>query len=238
MLSFANSSQRHSASRNILAAFVALWLVGQFAFIVFAPSAHAAVVQMGGQSGGGSDASGGQQGQSQGNSKDAKRVDLGKFVSTATTPVGLIIAGAITISFFEQKRVESCGRVRSLIAELRGNNISPDRRRNLVDQVTIYKSRLASVHRASQCVALTIILFIFTNLGSSLGLIWPEFKLFEGFVIVGMTAGMIILAVSFALEMRDGAHKRKELDTELADFDRIVAHPAQERLEPAEQRSW
>jgi di/tricarboxylate transporter len=173
----------------------------------------------------------GQQGQSQGNSKYAKRLDLGHFVSTATTPVGLIIVGAITISFFEQKRVGSCGRVRPLISELRTNNISPDRRNNLVEQVNIYKSRLASVHRDSQSVALTIVLFILTNLGSSLGLVWPQFNLFEGLVLVGMTMGVVILAFSFLMEMRDGTYIRKELDTELADFDRIsYCRPGRSRI--------
>jgi hypothetical protein len=52
-----------------------------------------------------------------------------------------------------------------------------------------------------------------------------------------MTAGMLILVFSFVLEMRDSAHNQKELDTELADFDRIVAHPPRGHLEPSDQTS-
>src|SRR5947209_761442 len=189
------NSPKQSRLRTAATIFVALWLVSQVALIVLAPPLHAAVLQMGGAQGGGTDA-GGQQGQSQGDSKDAKRVDLGKFVGAATTPVALIIAGAITISFFEQKRVEACGRVRTLIAELRDGEISRDRRNNVVDQVNIYKSRIAAVHRGSQAVAATIVLFILTNLGSSLGLIWPQIKFFEGLVVCSMLLGMLVLAFS------------------------------------------
>jgi hypothetical protein len=159
--------------------------------------------------------------QPQPKSSEAKRIDLGKFVSTATTPVGLIIAGAIAISFFEQKRTETCGRVRGLIGELRDSNLSEARRRNVVAQINIYKSRLKYVHRGSTLVAITIILFICTNLGSSLGLIWPDFKFFEVVVIAGMLLGMATLASSFVVELIDNAWKQRELQTELADFERL-----------------
>jgi hypothetical protein len=183
--------------------------------------------QSGQQEGGqqqGDQQQGGQQRGSE--STEAKRVDLGKFVSTATTPVGLIIAGAITISFFEQKRVEACARVRSLITELRGDDVSDDRRKNLVDQVETYKVRVKYIYRGSVLVTCTIILFIITNVGSSLGLIFPDFKPFEWMVLLGMMIGMVTLAGSFLSELFDMAVRRKELNTELADFDRLSReHP-------------
>ncbi len=161
------------------------------------------------------------------NSADAKRIDLGKFVSTATTPVGLIIAGAIAISFFEQKSTETCGRVRGLIGELREPHISDARRKNVVDQINIYKSRLKYVHRGSTLVAITIILFICTNLASSMGLIWPDIKIFQLTVIAGMLLGMVTLASSFVAELFDNFWKQRELQTELADFERLSRdHPA------------
>jgi len=174
--------------------------------------------------------------QPQPKSSDAKRIDLGKFVSTATTPVGLIIAGAIAISFFEQKRTETCGRVRGLIGELRDANLSEARRRNVVAQINIYKSRLKYVHRGSTLVAITIILFIGTNLGSSLGLIWPDFKFFQVVVIAGMLLGMVTLAGSFVVELLDNAWKQRELQTELADFERL-AHEQPPTSRPSVARS-
>ena len=169
-------------------------------------------------------------------SSDARRIDLGKFVSTATTPVGLIIAGAIAISFFEQKRTETCGRVRGLIGELRDSNLSEPRRRNVVAQINIYKSRLKYVHRGSTLVAITIILFICTNLGSSLGLIWPDVKVFEMVVIAGMLLGMLTLASSFIVELLDNVWKQRELQTELADFERL-SHEQPPASRPAVARS-
>ena len=174
--------------------------------------------------------------QPQPKSSDAKRIDLGKFVSTATTPVGLIIAGAIAISFFEQKRTETCGRVRGLIGELRDANLSEARRRNVVAQINIYKSRLKYVHRGSTLVAVTIILFIGTNLGSSLGLIWPDFKFFQVVVIAGMLLGMVTLAGSFIVELFDNVWKQRELQTELADFERL-AHEQPPTSRPSVARS-
>ena len=168
-------------------------------------------------------------------SSDAKRVDLGKFVSTATTPVGLIIAGAITISFFEQKRMDTCGRVRALIMELRSPDLNDDRSRNLVDQINIYKSRLNYVHWGSTLVAITIIFFIATNLASSLGLIWPNFKFFQVVVVGGMLLGMATLGASFVMDLGDNMWKRKELKTELADFERVDRETSAMRRNQAAQ---
>ncbi len=168
------------------------------------------------------------------NDKEKTRVDLGKFVSTATTPVGLIIAGAITISFFEAKRADSSGRVRALIGELRGPDIPEDRRKNLVQQVGIYRTRLKLIHRGASMVALTIVFFILTNLGSSLGLIWPSVRVFQLCVIGGMVLGMLTLGGAYLSELMDNYGRQKELETELADFDRLCAeHPATGESIPA-----
>jgi uncharacterized protein DUF2721 len=175
---------------------------------------------------------------------DSKRVDLGKFVSVATTPVGLIIAGAIILSFFEQKRGTSSAQVRALVHELRAENVTPARRLALIDQVNVYKSRLASIRLGSQFVAATLVLFIITNVGASLGLIWPDLKIFDVMVVGGMLLGMLGLAASLGTEMYDSWHSRKELNLELQDFDRVAQHPeekqkadAQPRPAPAENSS-
>ena len=84
---------------------------------------------------------------------EPKSVDLGKFVTVATTPVGLIIAGAIIISFFEQKRAGSSVQVRALIGELRTDKISPERRRVLIPQVEHFKCRLRTIRAGATLVA-------------------------------------------------------------------------------------
>lgn len=164
----------------------------------------------------------GQPAQPQSKAADARRVDLAKFVGAATTPVGLIIAGAITISFFEQKRIDATGRVRSLIAELRDPQCGQARRKSLVDQIELYKGRLSAIHRGSLLIGLTIILFIVTDLSVSLGLIWPAEKSFEFLVIVSMFTGMLTLAVGIAADLFDSRRNHHELNIELADFDRIA----------------
>ncbi len=183
----------------------------------------------------------GQQGQPQNsppakNDKQAKRVDLGKFVSVATTPVGLIIAGAITISFFQQKRIDSSAQVRALITELRKRDVDPERCKALIAEINVYKARLKAIRVGKQMVATTIILFVIANISSSLGLIWPEVRLFQGLVIGGMLLGMLTLGLSLFTELYDSWHNGRELNLELADFDRIAA-TVEEPREGAQQRA-
>jgi hypothetical protein len=55
---------------------------------------------------------------------------------------------------------------------LRGHlaDLDVDRRRNLVEQTNMHKSRLDYVHRGSTLVPITLVFFIATKLASSLGL--------------------------------------------------------------------
>jgi hypothetical protein len=168
--------------------------------------------------------------------KQSKRVDLGKFVSVATTPVGLIIAGAITISFFQQKRIDSSAQVRALITELRKKDVDPERCKALIAEINVYKARLKAIRVGKQMVASTIILFVIANISSSLGLIWPEVRLFQGLVIGGMLLGMLTLGLSLFTELYDSWHNGRELNLELADFDRI-AQTIKEPREGAQQRA-
>jgi hypothetical protein len=157
-----------------------------------------------------------------GNSAEQKGVDLGKFVSVATTPVGLIIAGAIIISFFEQKRAASSAQVRDLIAELRKGDAGEDRRQAIIAQVERYKIRLRAIRLGALFVAMTLVLFVTTNISASLGLIWPNVRLFSILVIAGMLLGMVTLAASIISELYDSRNNREELNLELSDFDRLA----------------
>jgi hypothetical protein len=77
-------------------------------------------------------------------------IDPLSVVATAVTPVVMVSATAILVSGVNTRYIAISDRVRALAREYRDERISPERRRNIRRQMTIFRRRLHLVSWAAR----------------------------------------------------------------------------------------
>jgi hypothetical protein len=148
--------------------------------------------------------------------------DSVQLLTSAVAPVVMVSAAGLLFMGMQAKNLHLADRVRALTAESRA--LPPDpthepRRRQIADQVVMFRRRLVLSQRALECIFLSIVCFVVTSLLLLLASVAMPIVATHAVVAIFLL-GVILLLAALALEfleMRVGLHT---IEIETSDLQR------------------
>ena len=134
-----------------------------------------------------------------------------QMLTSAVAPVVMVSAAGLLLMGMQAKNLHLADRVRALTAESRALPSDPTqepRRRQIADQLVLFRRRVTLSQRALECIYLSIVCFVVTSLLLLLATVAMPVIATHGVVFIFLL-GVILLLAALALEfleMRVGLH--------------------------------
>jgi hypothetical protein len=149
--------------------------------------------------------------------------DLAKLVGAASAPVALIIATSIFLSNLSGKYGALLAATHGRLAEFRQRAPDDQRRRLLTEQLRIDGQRLRTLIEATFWLGAAILLFIATVMVTAVSVVLPDASVWKVMTGASMFGGLLILALSVVLELRENHQSKFALLGDFAEFSELHA---------------
>lgn len=144
---------------------------------------------------------------------------LTELLGSAGATIGIIIAGTIFLQFVNTKYMELAGRYREMTGEYRGVPGDHGRHAPLRSQIQVYRQRLVLLSRALWIAAMALLCLLLAALSGGLSMIFPPIVQIRTVGTAALLAGLLLIGIAVAIDLRESILARKEIDYEIADLD-------------------
>jgi hypothetical protein len=155
--------------------------------------------------------------------------ELKDFLEALGPTASLIFAAWIFLSFLQSRYTAAYERYRSLISEYREGLEDDKRRRNIRDEILLYKQRVEQMRRATNIGVIAAILLISTLVTAGLNVMLGELPVLKYMSSLCALAGLVLVAVAAAYVIRENTLIQRAVEQEPADvgdIDKRVHHRA------------
>jgi hypothetical protein len=136
------------------------------------------------------------------------------MITAVVGPVALVTSTAIMLSGFTAKYSTLSGQFRLLTAEYRRPDTTPDRRRNLVDQLCLFERRMQAMWACSLFLCLALLSFLTTVLSVYLA---ERHVSMDRLAAGSLGVGLVLVGAAVAAEICEVALARRTAAEELRD---------------------
>lgn len=142
--------------------------------------------------------------------------DALQSLTAAVAPVVLVSAAGLLFNGFQAKNLHLADRIRALAAEMRGAETSPGRRRQIADQLELFRRRIRLSQSSLELIYLSILCFVITALLLASAMWMP--RLSHPVVVSAVfVAGVVLLLASVVLEFVEMWVGLRTIDIEIRD---------------------
>jgi hypothetical protein len=145
-------------------------------------------------------------------------VDLSQLVGAASAPVALIIATSIFLGNLSGKYAALFAATHVHLSEYRDCDADSPRHQLLTTQLRNRGRRLRTLIRATFWLGIAILLFIATVILTAVSVVYPTNAAVKGLTAVSMLGGLLILALSVAMELGENHQASVALLGDFAEF--------------------
>ena len=136
--------------------------------------------------------------------------------TSAVAPIVLVSAAGLLFNGIQAKNLHLSDRIRALTAELRHPDLTPDRQRQLLDQLPFFAKRLRLSQHALELLYIAILCFVVTSLLLA-SVVWVGPPAFPLLIALLFLAGVLLLIMALVLEFVEMWIGLKTIEIELRD---------------------
>ena len=137
-------------------------------------------------------------------------------LTAAVAPIVLVSAAGLLFNGMQTKNLHLSDRIRALTAELRYPALTPDRRRQITDQLPYFVQRIRLSQHALEFLSIAILCFVGTSLLLA-SAFWVGTSTLPLVITVLFLAGVALLIVALVLEFVEMWIGLKTIDIEMRD---------------------
>lgn len=145
--------------------------------------------------------------------------DLKEILGSASAAIGIIIAGAIFLSFLSGKYAGLLGRYSQFTGEYRSHDGDGPRHGAVRTQISFYHRRLWLLGRATWCGGAAMLSLLIAVLAGALSIVLPHIASWKWIGSAGLFLGLGCMGIGVFLDLWENILARHEIGVEVADLD-------------------
>ncbi|GBG12576.1 LysR family transcriptional regulator [Novimethylophilus kurashikiensis] len=140
------------------------------------------------------------------------------FMNAIGPPAAIVFASWIFMTFLQQRYIAAFDRFRSLIASYRDQKLSDDRRKNLKQQIFMYKERCNLMKTATNIGLFAAMFLLLALICAALDTMFPGMPIFKHILSFSALIGLGLVMVAAGYVVRENNLLQGALNSEISDI--------------------